>query len=264
MMSAGAKDPQAFAPPPWAFPLLIVITALMSLVLHIRRLANARRNPLWASIVMLPVIIGVFGFMGGAQQGAADYAAAVEAQELRLQGVEDETIALRLDRPGAYELLASELVLAEERRLMQAAGSNPGPDALSRGLLDNEASLTTRLGDRSIELEAGEQDKLREAIAAKLEKRREAEPDPERDVEAVSKELRGLRRQWESKLPGIAVSEVSARDHALQTALGQAQTFWALPSLLVMVWTLLWVARLPNGGGSIRSRFDIRRPYEAG
>ena len=40
--------------------------------------------------------------------------------------------------------------------------------------------------------------------------------------------------------------------------LGIAQLLWALSSFVVMLWTLLYVARLPNGGvGQFRTGSDL-------
>ena len=35
---------------------------------------------------------------------------------------------------------------------------------------------------------------------------------------------------------------------------------WALSAMLVLLWTLLWVGRLPNGGGTIQSRLEQGAP----
>lgn len=266
MMSAGAKNPQSFGAPPWAFPALVVITALMSLVLHVRRLTNAKRSPLWSVLVMVPVIIGLFGFMAGARNAVNNYGVATEVQALRDNGLKDKAIAIRLERPGAYELLAREILLMQERNLYVEAGegSPVSADTLARTLLTDNAPLLSLLVAANLDLDAEQQASLRDALQAQIDKRRETPADADRNREAVGKDLRRVRKEWESKLPAINVHQVSERAHAVQAGLNRAQTFWALPAFFVMLWSLLWVGRLPNGGGPIRSRFEEVRPYEAG
>ncbi len=55
--------------------------------------------------------------------------------------------------------------------------------------------------------------------------------------------------------PGPPQSE---RQMAMSTGLGMALPIWWLASSIVMAWTLIWVARLPNGGqGRIRTGSDL-------
>ncbi len=57
--------------------------------------------------------------------------------------------------------------------------------------------------------------------------------------------------------PG-AMGPKSEREAALATGMGMAMPIWALASFAAMLWTLLYVARLPNEGvGRIRSGSDL-------
>ncbi len=52
---------------------------------------------------------------------------------------------------------------------------------------------------------------------------------------------------------------------AVSTGLGRALPVWALVSLGVMIWTLAFVARLPNGGqGPLRTGSDLTPEELAG
>ncbi|NBC20949.1 MAG: hypothetical protein GVY06_07915 [Alphaproteobacteria bacterium] len=196
MMSAGAKDPQAFAPPPWAFPALVVMTAIMSSVLHVRRLSNAQRSPLWATLVMIPILLGAAGFMVGAAQGA-----------------------------GEYETKRAEW----QARQAPTAGD---------GLRDDRAS-------------AGQGNTAENGETA------DDEAPEDSSKEEGEKRERGERERFDP-------TQTSQREYAAQAGLRFASLPWAIGSLFVMLWSLLWVGRLPNGGGSIRSRFEEAGPYEAG
>jgi disulfide bond formation protein DsbB len=67
----------------------------------------------------------------------------------------------------------------------------------------------------------------------------------------------GERRQQPQRRgpPGPPQSE---RQAAIATGLGMAMPIWWLASSIVMAWTLVWVARLPNGGqGRVRTGSDL-------
>ena len=67
----------------------------------------------------------------------------------------------------------------------------------------------------------------------------------------------GERRQQRQRRgpPGPPQSE---RQAAIATGLGMAMPIWWLASSIVMAWTLVWVARLPNGGqGRVRTGSDL-------
>ncbi len=255
LASAGVEDASAAAPPPWAFLVLVAITAVMSLVLHVRRLASARRSPLWAVLVMVPVLIAAAGFFMGTQNGARDYAVAIKADALRSEGLRDKAIAIRLQRPRAYDLLAKELLLSSERTLMQAGDVTPTADRLSQSLAQDSENFAALLASMRVDSAQLDLQKLRAAIDTAVDNRRKAGGDADRDLKAVGKEFGALRKQWKDTLPTVHPAKVAAREHAIKTGVGQAQMLWALPAFLVMLWSLLWVGRLPNGGGRIRDRF---------
>ena len=68
---------------------------------------------------------------------------------------------------------------------------------------------------------------------------------------AAEKKPEAKPQQGRGGPPGPPQSE---RQAAVATGLGMALPIWWLASIGVMVWTLIWVARLPNDGqGRIRT-----------
>ncbi len=66
---------------------------------------------------------------------------------------------------------------------------------------------------------------------------------------------KGEQRRGPPGPPGPPQSE---RQMAVSTGLGMALPIWALASFGVMIWTLAYVARLPNGGqGTLRTGSDL-------
>ncbi|MCI4643881.1 MAG: hypothetical protein MRY64_03765 [Hyphomonadaceae bacterium] len=205
--AAGAENPNAFVPPQGTWHLLVLVTALASLVMHIRRLTNARRSPLWAILVILPVTLGAVGFFLGMGQAAKQYDTAVKVEEMRRDGMRDMQIARELGllkAPDASEESAD-------------AGTDEGETEGQDGEAPAEEAGQTESGEGHGNGHHGH-------------------VNP-RDF-----------------LPQIDITEISQREHALKGGLGAAQMFWGAPAFFVMLWTLLWVGRLPNGGGTIRER----------
>ncbi len=195
--AAGADDPSGMMPPAGTFHIIVIVTALMSLVAHVRRLANAQRSPLWAVLVMVPVLFGFGGFIMGVGGAGHQYTVAAQAAELRAQGMPDREIVYELD-------------------------------------------LAKRPSDTPAEADAN---------ADKSDK-----PESGQEAAAASGPGHGHHMDPRQLIPQIEVSEVSQREHALKGGIAMAQMTWALPAFLVMLWTLFWVGRLPNGGGSIKGR----------
>ena len=66
------------------------------------------------------------------------------------------------------------------------------------------------------------------------------------------------RKRPERQRRGPPGPPQSERQMAMSTGLGMALPIWWLASCAVMAWTLVWVARLPNGGqGRIRTGSDL-------
>ncbi len=286
--AAGVDVPSAYVPPSWAFLVLIALTALASVVLHIRRLANARRSPLWAMLVFIPVLVGFAGFMQGIGSASAEYDDATRAAQLEREGTPGKLIAVELERPGAASLLAEELLVRVELTQIE---NNPlvetDPVATFSGLTADQVLDTPEFAEvflsQSLDMNAFQRSEVETAFTELLDERAGADSDGEDEQGASAygqsdgagdgapmtreQRLRGqlnrIQRQWRGKLPEIDVTQVSALDHALGAASGAALGFWAVPAFLVMLWSLLWVGRLPTGGGSIRSRFQDGASGEA-
>ncbi|MEL6662660.1 MAG: hypothetical protein AAFR33_06625 [Pseudomonadota bacterium] len=284
--AAGVENASNFVPPLWAFMILVVITAMASVVLHIRRLSDAKRSPLWAMIVFVPVLAGFAGFLSGIGGASAEYEVASRAAALEREGVPRKVIAVELERDGAARLLAREILVRLELQQVEALGDDPQTttDAteeipamtdpavavllaeLSLDLLDLTDAQRTRVQDAldeiAAEREGGEAEGDAGADARDGERRgrsdsREDEGDePPSREQQLRGELVGIQGEWRGMLPLINTSEVSALSYTLDAATGSAFGFWAIPSFFVMLWSLLWVGRLPTGGGTIRSRFE--------
>jgi len=82
-----------------------------------------------------------------------------------------------------------------------------------------------------------------------------AETAKEGEANATANAERQRPQRQRRGPPGPPQSE---RQMAMSTGLGMALPIWWLSSCIVMAWTLIWVARLPNGGqGRIRTGSDL-------
>ncbi|RAN40140.1 hypothetical protein [Hyphomonas sp. GM-8P] len=152
------------------FFVFTLVTELTSWVAHVRRFNEAHKSPIWAMIVLLPLMLGLVGFYLGAQGGIKKY---------------------------------------EEMHAPKPAVTAEAP--------------------------AGES-----AAAANTE----AKP----------------QQQQQRRRPGPPPSE---RDMAASSGFGFATMLWVPTSFLVMLWSLLYVARIPNGGvGRFRTGSDIAQGEE--
>ena len=151
-----------------------IVTELTSWVAHSRRFNEAHKSPLWAMIVLVPLMLGLVGFYLGAQGGVQKYA------------------QMHAPKPAA-------------------TAEAPAADGTDT------------------------------AVAA---------PD---DAKAKPK-------QQQRRRPGPPPSE---RDMAASAGFGKAVPIWAALSFLVMLWSLLYVARIPNGGvGRFKTGSDIAQGEE--
>ncbi|MEM9738263.1 MAG: DUF805 domain-containing protein [Pseudomonadota bacterium] len=278
--AAGAQNAGSLVPPPWAFLILVVLTILASIVLHIRRLADAKRSPLWAFLVAIPAVALIVGLFIGIQSGAKEYGVARQAAALEEQGMSTKLIAVELERDGAAKLFARELILQSELRQLQNTGSEtdgPVVDWIVERFMSDPSIFVAALGV-STPLSDNQKSAIESALEDVIEEREEEAAERESGDGAIedqgeSRGRRGggnaspevrlngeigrIRREWRGKLPDIDLAETSERGYAVNTGIESAIGFWALPSFFVMLWSLLWVGRLPSGGGTIKSRFEI-------
>lgn len=186
---AGADTTAAWTPAKWEIlpvPALLVpffvftiVTEFTSWVAHGRRLAEAKRSPFLAIIVLLPLIFGMGGFAMGAM--------------------------------GSQQVVAQMEKVADARKTLAA-----NPD---------------------------------DAEAAKI-------------VEEARK--RGGQNQQRGR-GGASQGPPNPKDLAKGMGFGMAMPIWLLFSFPVMLWTLLYVARLPNGGeGKLRTGSDVGENSLAG
>lgn len=191
---AGASIPGAWKPPefmPLPIPALLVpfflftiVTEFTSWVAHMRRLADANRSTVLATIVLVPLFLGLAGFALGTFAGVKGYE--------QMQGS------------------AAAPSSAESPEAEGADGTGAETDNA-----EAESASETQAGS------SGEQ--------------------------AQSAAQRGRRGPPPTQ-----------KQMALGAGMGLAQLLWAIPSFFVMLWTLLYVARLPNGGvGEFRTGSDL-------
>lgn len=253
----GADDPGFDPIPLWGFPMVVVATGLMSFNLHVRRLVQAKRNALWAFLVVLPLIFGGFGFVSGAAKGARAYTVAVDADALRESGFAPKQIAVDLDRPKVYRTLSRDIML----RLVSQSADAGAPDRVMNTAL--AASQISESVDRQLEkigvsLTQNQRERLDTSVN-RLSRRLSASfrfdgflKDTNRA--SLNDERAAIEARWERHLPKIEFEDVSQRTHGVRTAIGEFISAWALPSFLMMIWSLTFVGRLPNDGGSIKAR----------
>ncbi len=167
------------------FVLFVLLTEYTSFVAHVRRLAEAGRSTLLAGLVLLPLMLGMLAFAGGAAMGIAQH----EAQ-------------------------------AAKAALEKEIAADPVRAAAAKAEAEAKAKENPK--------------------AKKPQQRRGPPPEPK-----------------------------TAGETAIGTGMGMALPIWLLASFGAMLWTLLFVARIPNGGvgefstGShIPENEALRRPYE--
>ncbi|MEM9669297.1 MAG: hypothetical protein AAF950_10270 [Pseudomonadota bacterium] len=252
---SGAEDPGSAGLPPWAFPLVVVVTCLMSYVLHRRRLTNARKSALLAAIVLIPLIFGFLGFMAGAGQGTKDYGVAVEVKQLRAQGVSTRQMAIDFDRRNVFATLSKDVVLRFVRQEMaEGREGDVAVDAAYRSAA-NPTAVSELLSEEGIELTAERRGKLDRSLQRRINSRSSFFGGfdgflSESDRRSINGYEQSVANSWRGHLPDIDLSQESERGHAFKTGLQTSIVFWAIPSALVMLWSLLWVGRLPNRGAT--------------
>ncbi len=168
MAASGAEAPS----PGLAFGIFgatVGLTLVCSFVLHLRRLADARRSALWAVLVSLPVILGLAVFIAAGSRANAAF---------------------------------------DARQTAAAAGS--GGEA----------------------------------------------------VESASSDVRSDRRRGSQRGGRDNDPPATRQDAIVQAAGGPAILAWSVGLIGVTIWSLMWVGRLPTGGGTIRERLD-RMPAQA-
>lgn len=256
---SGADDPGFSAIPLWGFPLVVFITGLMSFVLHLRRLSNAKRNAVWSVLAILPIIIGGVGFVAGVGEGARDYEVAIEADRLKDQGIDEKQMAINFDRRDVYETLSRDIML---RRFVAYAPDHGPETALVKAIEDSSdaSRLQTTLDEIGVVLSqeqfarmTAEIERLSSGLSSSIRFSEFLTGTGRSDIRDYRE---SIENRWKQHLPIIDYKTVSQREYAISIAIGMAIFFWMIPSCLVMIWSLTWVGRLPNGGGNIRDRFS--------
>ena len=149
------------------FFVFMIVTEFTSWIAHVRRFNEAHKSPLRATIVLVPLMLGLAAFFVGAQGGIKQY----------------------------EEVHASKPAVSAEAAAGQGAGAAAAP--------------------------------AEQADKRPPQKGRQGPPQSERDM-------------------------------AASAGLGLAMLVWAPASFFVMLWSLLYVARMPNGGvGRFRTGSDI-------
>ncbi|MEM1105613.1 MAG: DUF805 domain-containing protein [Pseudomonadota bacterium] len=243
------------------FLVTVIVTALLSFVVHLRRLSDVGRPPLWAGLVLVPILIGSIGFAAGTAIGARDYVIATEIERLDREDVNRRQLAIDYRRPMAYSILSRDVMLTlveEQVRLGRTGAEGVERAAISGG---QAGEVDRILGQFGMSLSADQRARLDNA----LDKRARSVTSSFRvfddflsdtDRRSLRRTRRGIESRWKTILPEIEVFDISQRQHGF--AVGR-QTFtlvWALPSFFVMLWSLFWLGRLPTGGGTISERMQ--------
>ncbi|MEL6414391.1 MAG: hypothetical protein AAFQ15_05565 [Pseudomonadota bacterium] len=258
LSASGADDPGFSAIPLWGFPFVVFVTGLMSFVLHLRRLTNAKRSAVWSILAILPIVAGGLGFVAGLSEGGRDYEVAIEADQLREAGVNQKQMAIDFDRREVYRTLSQDVML---RFFVAQVQSGESASALDRAIEESQRPEAVRdavemidvtLTPEQSERLAGALERLSSRLSSTMSF---SEFLTETDRSALRDYRGAIENRWKSHMPVIDYKTVSQREHAISVAIGMFIVFWMIPSLLVMIWSLTWVGRLPNGGGRIRDRF---------
>ncbi|MEQ3747426.1 MAG: hypothetical protein ABNH53_14470 [Henriciella sp.] len=255
---SGVNDPGFSAIPPWGFPLVVFATGLMSFVLHVRRLTNAKRSAFWSVLVILPIVAGGLGFVAGLSEGGRDYEIAIKADQLKEAGVNQKQMAIDFDRRDVYKTLSRDVIF---RLFAVQVQSGETESALDKAIEDSQQpeAVQDALENIGVVLTPNQSESL--AISLKrLSDRLSSSMRFSEFLKEINrsdlKEYRGsIENRWKSHMPVIDYKTVSQREHAISVAIGMFIFFWMIPSLIATIWSLTWVGRLPNGGGDIRDRF---------
>lgn len=259
---SGANETGFSAIPVWGFPLFVVVTGLMSYVLHSRRLTNAKRNPIWALLVILPLMFAGGGFVLGALSGGHDYDVAIEADQLKEAGVNPKQMAIDFERQEVYKTLSSDVML---RLFVARSDTNSAGAAVDLAIEDTQqtALVDAQLAEIGVSLNPDQRARLTTGLDELSRQLTSSFRFSAFLTSTRGSSLRDYRNSienlWDQHLPDIDYETISQREHAIQSAIGAFIVFWILPSFFVMLWSLFWVGRLPNGGGRIKDRADKLR-----
>jgi uncharacterized membrane protein YhaH (DUF805 family) len=259
LLSVSGVDDHGFsAIPLWGFPFVVLVTGAMSFVLHTRRLANAKRNALWSILAIIPIVVGGLGFVAGLTEGAKDYEVAIEADQRKEAGVDQKQIAIDFDRRDVYKTLSRDVML---RLFIANAPSGDPESVLAKAIADSgrPTLIEAALDEIGVDLTKDESVRLSIALERLSSRLSSSMRFGEFLTRANRSDIRDYRAaiegRWKRHLPIVDYKTVSQRNHAIPVAIRTSIFFWTIPSLLVMIWSLTWVGRLPNGGGKIRDRF---------
>lgn len=141
----------------YAIALTFVITTLMSYVIHVRRFNDAGRSPLWAIIVLIPLLVSLAQFGGTLMGKSAEYD---QAYERRAEFIADPAAFREKQLERQREAREKAAAQREERQevpeMCKADGGRGGPPGGFRG---------QRGGDPGRALQPKEEFILRPAVA---------------------------------------------------------------------------------------------------
>jgi len=217
----------------YASPVVFIATTLISYVAHSRRLNDAGKLSLWAVLVLIPLLIGMALFMSGVMQKSAEY-----------DGLYDQRAEF-LDDPQTWR--AERLV---ERQAAQAKqtefrdfNSQAGPFLTEIYLGKNAAMRDTPQVWRTEKL--AEFAELQTKAKALTEK-------PEGEEGASGPESQAQRGGQRGGNGGVRADQELPDQVAfiLKPNVGIIQMILFGMNLFIMIWSLTWVARVPDFGKS--------------
>ncbi|MEM9938126.1 MAG: hypothetical protein AAFZ91_09585 [Pseudomonadota bacterium] len=225
--------------------IIFIVTTFFSFVIHTRRLNDASKLNIRAFIILVPLIAASVMFFTQVQQKS------VEFDELYAErGVYLADPAAWEERQREQRRKAQEEERAEREAFLlpvRLAGvvidMNVNDDSAANALLSSERAEYLR----SPEVWQARQDQARREIHEAREAAKEA---AEASGEAQNRGRRGGggRGGWDQG-PTADKELPSQEEFILRPNMGVFQQVIMPISALIMIWSLLWVARVPNFGG---------------
>ncbi|MEM0986609.1 MAG: hypothetical protein AAGJ32_10205 [Pseudomonadota bacterium] len=243
------------------FLMTVLLTALLSFVLHLRRLRDAQRSPFWAGLALAPICAGMIGFSMFAASGAQDYTFALDLDRRQAVGIERRQMAVDANRQSVYKTLARDIFLSMVEDEVRARQTGKAGVKSAARLVSEPQAVTAALQRAGLMLSPTQRERFDRSLASEARGATSmtvvfGEFLDDTSARGLREDRREVGARWRRHFPNIDITEVSQRQQAVMTGVFGFLMFWALPSLLVMLWSLLWLGRLPTGGGTIASRME--------
>ncbi|GAB5457306.1 MAG: hypothetical protein Hens3KO_03360 [Henriciella sp.] len=203
----------------YASPIIFIATTIVSFIAHSRRLNDAEKSAAWAAIVLIPLVIGLFLCASAVMKKSAEYDDLYEARAEFLQAPEAWRAERIEERKRRQE---RNIALSELNTDIRAVFSGVFYDKLDFG------------GISDSEWQSGRLESFKE-----IKQRSEKLVDNDAHYGAPSRS----RGQEEFPANQPTPSQV---DYILRPSIGVIQSVLIVMNCFIMIWSLIWVARLPS------------------